>query len=344
MTGRRSPRAHRGWRDAQRSVGVRAFLLLMVGALGGCAVDSPTSAGVVVRGASLAKGPGGGSTGASPTVGSVAPTAAAQDTTLDVNIFGTGFTTGASAAWSLAGDTTKVHVKSTRFVSSGQLVARITVPATAPIASYDVVVMLVGGKRGVGAELFAVILGDPNGTVFFPLSDATLGLRSDRLFGDGTYSAYAHNVCGVDAKIFATTEYSNSGDAIMQTDNPRFSDRKCAAYPRKVTFAYSDGVSETGAVFMNVRNVQNTTTVIPIGATVRRVFSAHSTRCDAVYWGNVRQGIAVPADSVLVTRVAPDTWHVQTQPSPNDRALCVTTGQSFHMPVDFTIVMNRPLP
>src|SRR5688572_16853057 len=115
-----------------------AFAVLL-GIMVGCEADAPTSAAVVVESASLAKGgPGGSSGGGStvaPTVGSVAPTAAAQDTILDVDIFGSGFTNGAAATWSLAGDTTRVHVKSTRFVSSTQLTARIEVPSTAPVAS-----------------------------------------------------------------------------------------------------------------------------------------------------------------------------------------------------------------
>ena len=179
---------------------------------------------------------------------------------------------------------------------------------------------------------------DPTATFSFS-TDPTLGVRPDAVS-----ALYAHNVCGVDAKIFATTEYSNSGDAIMQTDNPRFSDRKCAAYPRKVTFVYAAGDAETITTFMNVRNVENTTTVIPINTTVTRVFSVNTTRCGGLYWGNERQGVLVPGDSVLVTRTAANTWHVQTQPAPNDRAYCLNNGQSYHMPVDFTVVTSRDLP
>jgi hypothetical protein len=336
-------------RAANRLTGESAILLALLGVLTACQPDAPTSARVVVRSASLAKGggSGGGTGGVAPTVGSVAPTSAVQDTTIDVNVFGSGFTSGATATWSLGGDTTKVHVKSTRFVSSSQLVARIVVPVTAPVASYDVVVMLIGGKKGVGAELFAVTLGDPQATILFPLADASLGLKSDHLYGDGTYSRYAHNVCGVDAKIFATLEYSNSGDAVMQTNNPRFSDRKCANYPRTLTFVYGDGLVETTSIFMNVRNIANTTTMIPVGATAMKGFSVglgQSARCDALLWSTVRQGVPVPGDQVLVTRTAVDTWHVQTQPAPNDRAYCAANGQSYHMPVDLTVVTSRPLP
>jgi hypothetical protein len=189
---------------------------------------------------------------------------------------------------------------------------------------------------------------DPQATFSFPLDDALLGLRSDHKYSDvtGTFSVYAHGVCGVDAKIFATTEYSNSGDAVMQTNNPRFSDRKCTNYPRTMTFAYGDLI-ETTSIFMNVRNIANTTTVIPVGATAMKGFSVglgQSARCDALLWSTVRQGVPVDGDQVMVTRVAPDTWRVQTQPAPNDRAYCAANGQSYHMPVDFTIKTNRSLP
>ena len=191
---------------------------------------------------------------------------------------------------------------------------------------------------------------DPTATFLFPLADAALGLRSDGLFVSGTSSAYAHDVCGVNAKIFATTEASNSGDAIMHTNNPKFSDRKCAFYPRTMTLAYSDGFTETIPVFMNVRQIANTTYSIPIDSTVKRAFAINptqNTRCDVLIWTQERlnePGVLLPADSVNVTRVSADTWHVQSQPFPDNRAWCTTLEQSFHMSVDFTIVTNRPLP
>ena len=314
-----------------------------------CETDAPTSSAVVVESASLAKGGGGGGgSTTAPTVGSVAPTEAAQDTTIDVNIFGSGFTNGAAATWSLAGDTTKVHVKSTKFVSSTQLQARIIVPANAPVASYDVVVMLIGGKKGVGAELFKVLLGDPTATFYFPLADAGLALKSDGLFGDGTYSVYTPEICGVAGKMFATTAASNSGDATMQTNNAKFTDRGCAAYPRKMTIAYSDGVLETIPIFMNVRQMANTTYSIPIGQTVRRGFAINppqKTRCDVLRWMQESvSGVQFGGDSVLVTREAADRWHVRTQPPPNNKAVCSTNGVVYNMSLDFTIVSSRPLP
>src|SRR6188508_371285 len=127
---------------------VRSLASLTVfGALLSCQSDGPTATPIIGE-VGLAKGSGSGGVGA-PTVTATDPTSAVQDTTVDVNVFGTGFTTGAKATWSLNGDTTKVHVKSTKVVSSTQVVARIEVPQTAPVARYDVVVTLATGKKGV---------------------------------------------------------------------------------------------------------------------------------------------------------------------------------------------------
>jgi hypothetical protein len=123
-----------------------------------CQPDHPTGpylAGEV----SLAKGgAGGGGGGGSvgPTITATDPASTVQDTTLDVAIIGTGFTNGAKATWSLAGDTTQIIVKSTKVVSADRIIARISVPVTAAVGSYDVIVTLSNGKKGVGAEMFTV--------------------------------------------------------------------------------------------------------------------------------------------------------------------------------------------
>ena len=50
------------------------------------------------------------------------------------------------------------------------------------------------------------------------------------------------------------------------------------------------------------------------------------------------------ADKVIVTRTKADTWTVQTQPYPNDKAYCLGDGQLYHVPVRFTIVTDQALP
>jgi hypothetical protein len=317
--------------------------LLLATTLAACQADSPTSARVEVHAASLAKGAGTSALGVTATL----PTSARQDTTLDVNIYGSGFTSGAAASWSLAGDTTKVHVQSTKFVNQGQLVARLLVPAAAPVASYDVVVMLIGGKKGVGAELFAVTVGDPSATYLFPFNDPTLGIQGDGQFTSGTYSVYANSVCGTTTRIYATTEASNSGDMMFQTFAPHTKDQRCAMWPRRFRVTFPDGFSELTYSTTNLQRVENTTFQIPVGGTVKRQLNmgtGESVRCTGIRWG-ANTGSSVVGDSVLVTRTALDTWHVQTQPPPNNRGVCLSSSPTaYNLSVDFWVISARPLP
>jgi hypothetical protein len=328
--------------------GVRAAVIVVsIGAVFSCQSERPTGIRLPSE-ASLAKGGGGGGGGGGTTavsVTSTSPSQAFQDTTLDVTVFGTGFTTGAKATWSLRGDTTQVHVKSTKVVSATELLARIIVPASAAVASYDVVVTLSNGKKGVGAEMFEVLLGNPTATFLIPTDDGALGLRSDQLFVSGASSVYAHGVCGVNSKIFATG--AGSGDAIMHTNNPKFSDRKCSAYPRTVTVDYGDGVVETAPVFINVREIANETFQIPEGQSALRILRVNvGGRCDGLAWADqLGNGTNTNGgDRVKVTRVNASTWLVESQPYPDNQAYCVATGQLYHIPVRFTVVSSAPLP
>jgi len=180
---------------------------------------------------------------------------------------------------------------------------------------------------------------DPTATWRIPLADAALALRSDGLYSDGTSSVYADGVCGVSAKIFATTAYSNSGDATIQTSEPR--GNKCG---RRFTFRYPDGVTESAAAFNNLLRLQNTTYSIPVGTTVaRRLLLGGGPRCGRLMFGP--NGTVSPGtDSVLVTRVDASTWQVASQAAPNDRALCENTGEIYEMPVSFTVQSSTPLP
>ena len=90
----------------------RGWLLPALILLGACQVDRSTSAWPGADGAALARG-GGTSGSTAPTVSAASPAQARQDTTLDVTVTGSGFTTGARATWALNGDTTFVHVKAT---------------------------------------------------------------------------------------------------------------------------------------------------------------------------------------------------------------------------------------
>jgi hypothetical protein len=188
---------------------------------------------------------------------------------------------------------------------------------------------------------FAQSVADPTATIKLPLADASLSLKSDGKFSDGTYSLYADGVCGITGTIFL----SGSGDEVVDGSNPSAKDRKCVYYPRKVNVLYPDGIAEViSGPLMSVRELESQTYLIPIGSTATRQFHVrtNTARCDGVHWG-----APIGGDSVLVTRTAANTWHVYTQPYPNDQAACKqSTGNTLlgHMPIDLWIVASRALP
>jgi len=195
---------------------------------------------------------------------------------------------------------------------------------------------------------------DPTATFWFPVDDAALGLQSDHIatYVHGDSSAYADGICGVHSKIFATASASNSGDAIMGTDDPKFGDRHCRDYPRKLHLVLRDdlgnvAVQLSSTVFMNVHDVENTTDQIAIGASLARGLTlGEDPHCDGLRWTLVMPDQTTPsgADQVIVTRTSANTWVVQTQDYPNDKAYCLGDGQLYHVPVHFTIVASRALP
>jgi hypothetical protein len=188
---------------------------------------------------------------------------------------------------------------------------------------------------------------DPTATYRFPFNGPTLGIQGDGEFSDGTYSVYDKDVCGVTTRIYATTEASNSGDMMFQTLATRTKDQRCAVYPRRIRVAYPDGLSELTYSTTNLQRVENTTFQIPVGATVKRQLNmgtGESVRCSGIRWG-ANTGSSVVGDSVLVTRTALDTWHVQTQPAPNNRGVCLSSSPTaYNLSVDFWVVSDRPLP
>jgi hypothetical protein len=141
-----------------------------------------------------------------PTVTATSPDTAVQDTTLDVQISGSGFDAGSSAEWLLAGvPDSRVHTNSTRYVSRSSLVANITIAGDAVPASYDVAVTTSKGKKGIGTELFVIQVRDPS--AIFTIDDATgMMVTSD---GRGPYVGAT---CGVGGKIFIA---NGGGDAVF---------------------------------------------------------------------------------------------------------------------------------
>ena len=185
---------------------------------------------------------------------------------------------------------------------------------------------------------------NPTATVGLPLAGSVLALRSDGAFSNGVNSLYSHGVCGVTATIFVTG--SSSGDMVMGTGNPRFADRRCVSYPRRVTVVYPDNTSEVIApVDLIVHQLQTTTFNIKVGTSALRHFNVHtsSARCEGVHWGG-----DVGGDSVNVTRTTANTWRVATRPYPDNKATCRSTSGAVallgHMAVDFTITSSTSLP
>jgi hypothetical protein len=130
--------------------GTLTILVLCV--LAGC--EMPTS---TVREARPSYSRGGSSGQA--TVTSTNPTSAQRGTTLDVHILGSGFDPNSKAQWAIDGvPTGDVVVNSTTYVSSGEVVANVSIASDADITLYDVIVSAVGGKPGIGSELFLVAL------------------------------------------------------------------------------------------------------------------------------------------------------------------------------------------
>jgi alpha-tubulin suppressor-like RCC1 family protein len=93
------------------------------------------------------------------TVSAAKPDSAPQDTSLDVHVLGAGFDRGSNAQWAQGGVVSaNVKTNSTKFVSSSELVANITVALSAATGSYDILVTTSKGKKGIGSELFTITL------------------------------------------------------------------------------------------------------------------------------------------------------------------------------------------
>lgn len=187
-----------------------------------------------------------------------------------------------------------------------------------------------------------------------PTATFVLAAEGFGLTGDGAYSnEYAEGICGVHSKIFATTEASNSGDAIMHTSNPKYKDRRCSEYPRKVSIDYGTGTPALEEVFINLRGIHNTEYSIPVGQTAEHPLHVNpesSTVCEgALIFNTEYQGAGIEARPVYVTRTAADRWLVQTDdPRTSEHvedasAYCSSTGAYHTISVRFEIVSSRDL-
>lgn len=157
-----APSPHSALSGTHRGLLARALFVAAASWTALACADRPTPV-APIGSPSLGKAPAG------PSVTSASPSYAHRDTTLNVRIVGSGFSAGAVAEWALGGipNAAKIRTNSTQFVSSTELVANITISADADLALWDIAVMLIGGKKGVGTELFevttAVIIGGGSG-------------------------------------------------------------------------------------------------------------------------------------------------------------------------------------
>lgn len=92
------------------------------------------------------------------TVTAASPSASVRDTTLDVQISGTGFDRGSQVVFTLQGvSDPRVRVNLTKYSKSSLLVANLTIAAEAVPSKYDIQVTTSAGKKGIGTELFAIL-------------------------------------------------------------------------------------------------------------------------------------------------------------------------------------------
>lgn len=301
-----------------------------------------------------------------PSVTSTTPASGEQgEVQKSVVINGNGFVRGAVVAWERGGVADSfITVQSATVVSSTRIDAVISIAADADVTLYDVSVTNISPserKKGIGTEVFEVKVKatgqTPMATWYFPTADAGLAIRSDGQYLAGGFSVYANGVCGVEAKMFPDASYDAvgtfdpAGDATIGNYTVGTGRKACG---RKFKIVYPDGQSESVPSFNRVSQFANAQYAIPIGATIRRMLIVNPSyvnsvsRCDRLFFGqNLRDdGVLVGAgsDSVLVTRLTPRKWRVQSESAELSKALCEKTGQLFKMPVDFTIEASQDFP
>ena len=143
------------------------------------------------------------------------PDSATQDTTLDVHVLGSGFDRGSSAQWAQNGvPSPNVKTNSTKFVSSGELVANITIALTAGTGAYEILVTTSKGKKGIGTDLFTITLRH-NDVATVTVTPATSNIA---VGASVPLQATAYNSSGtVRAKATFTWATSNSAVAVVSS-------------------------------------------------------------------------------------------------------------------------------
>lgn len=177
-----------------------SFFITLAG-LSACADQQP----VVPEGLSVqAAKPDG--TGKPVKVDETDPSSGEQTERLFVRILGSGFDDGSVATWLKDGDPTGVQTHSTDYVSDGELLADIEIDEEARLGLWDVEVMTIRGKKGIGIESFEVKEKTPPGQVEFdayvPIDLGTLGKRK----GSSVASSVSDELPGGSLFVIGTSQ------------------------------------------------------------------------------------------------------------------------------------------
>ena len=93
------------------------------------------------------------------TVTATVPDSSARDTTIEIQVIGTGFDRGSAVTFLRDGvPEPKMRVNSTKYLKATALTANVTIAGDAPPDAYDVMVTTSTGKKGIGTEKFTVLL------------------------------------------------------------------------------------------------------------------------------------------------------------------------------------------
>lgn len=339
---------------ADRRMDCRILGVALITLLAACGEDASRAAGIGPTRPQFGK-----TTSSDPVVSSTSPDTGQQGATIDVQINGSNFATGAVATWALHGvvDPTQVKTVATKYVNSRTLIATITIGANATLASWDVQVALSSGKNGVGSELFTIkarLTSDASAT-FYVSDDPSFFVQGDAKSGfvEGSSSPYAgmtryaDGECGVTATIF--TGSGHTGDGHLNA-NAAQQVRKCSAFPRMLSLIFaalnadgtttSDGTEAAGAI--NLHPLEQTASsgtpgsYILIGTSELRAMhigDGSGGKCDdgsgsggLAFRSFLTNGTYAGADDVVVYRNSADKWTVTSMPDEIDPV----TGQTIH--------------
>lgn len=290
------------------------------------------------------------------TVTSASPDSATQDTTLDVVITGSGFVQGTVATWAFAGtpDSAQVRTNSTRYISSRQLVANITISASATLGKWDIVVSAAGSKGGIGTEAFTIkIKGnvDTHSRVRYSLANQVEvggALQPAGIVGDGRLatgvsagtsdSEYQGEYCGVTGTI--ANESRESGDLSYDPDAGQTSFCGAARY-----YVFNlDGVPTHIAPLSRVFALWS----LGVGESADKGqgFGVQLPNCGVLFFSR-DYGV----DDLRVTRIdggtGPRQWIIRSQGShmaacanlsKKGAATYIATGKKYYLPFAISVV------